>query len=136
MLKRVLYILLLVITAVRALNMAYLLIKGSTNVPVPVLAITACMIAYGAFLLVRKLFVNVTLRQMMAFFIVESFAIIFNLTYIAIACPLSISAAETLVVGTFFDIMINLIVVYFATKQLRSHYFAIAQPVASSNRNA
>lgn len=136
MLKKILYGLILAVTAVRALDMVYLLIKGSTNVPVPVLAVTGCMIVYGSILLIRKLFVNVTLRQMMAFFVVASIAIVFNLTYVAVACPLSISAAETLVVGTFFDIMMNLIVIYAATKQLRSHYFAIAQPVASTNRHA
>lgn len=136
MLKQVIYGLIFAITLVRTADMGYILIKGGTNVPVPVLAVTSCIIVYGAFLLIRKLFMNVTLKQMMAFFIIGSVAIIFNLIYISVACPLSISPAETIVVGTFFDIIINSTVVYFCTKQMRSHYFAVAQPAAPSNRRA
>lgn len=136
MLKQVLYCLMLFMTVIRAGDMGYILIKGSTNIPIPVIAVTSCVILYGAVLLIRRLFVNVTLKQMMAYFSIETLAIIFNLIYIATNCPLKISAAETLVVGTFFNIIVNLSVLYFSTKQLRSHYFAIAQPVTSSNRHA
>lgn len=135
MLKQVLYSLMLAITVIRAACMGYLLIRGGTNVPFLVLAVMSCMIVYGIFLLVKRLFANVTLKQMMAFFMVESFAIIFNLIYISVTCPLRISTLETLVVGTFFDIIINLAVIYFCTKQIRSHYFAVAQPAVPSNRH-
>lgn len=135
MLKQVLYSLILAITVIRSTSMGYLLIKGKTNVPVLVLGVMLCMILYGIFLLVKRLFANVTLKQMMAFFMVESFAIIFNLIYISVNCPLSIGPLETLVVGTFFDIIISLAVIYFCTKQIRSHYFAVAEPAISSNRH-
>lgn len=135
MLKQVLYSLILAITVIRSAGMGYLLIKGETNVPVLVLGVMSCMILYGIFLLVKRLFANVTLKQMMAFFMIESFAIIFNLIYISFNCPLSIGPLETLVVGTFFDIIISMAVIYFCTKQIRSHYFAVAEPAVSSNRH-
>lgn len=135
MLKQVLYAIMFVVTTARFADIVYIIFKDNTNLPVPVIVATSCTVVYGAVLLIRKLFVNVTLRQMMAFFVVQSFVIIFNLTYISITCPLKISAMETLIVGTFFDIIINLGVVYFCMKQIRSHYFAVAQPAATSNRH-
>lgn len=67
MLKQVLYVIILVVTATRFADIAYIIFKDSTNLPIPVIVATSCTVIYGAALIIRRLFVNVTLRQMMAF---------------------------------------------------------------------
>jgi len=129
LLKTVLYGLLVLTTAVRLANIVYLLVKESTNVPVPVLAVTTVMIVYGIFLIVKKFISKITLRQLMYFYIVQTIMIAFNLFYIAAFCPLRINAAEILVVGTFIDILINGTIIYLCMKKLRSRYFAVVEPV-------
>ncbi len=136
MLKSVLYCLILAMTSARLVDIIYLLATHNTNLPVPVIVVAFAMIVYGICIVVRKFFANVTLKQMMAFFMIEIVAIVFNLSYVAVASPLRISVPETLLVGTFLDIIVNCGVVYFCAKQIRSRYFAIAQPAVTSNRNS
>lgn len=136
MLKSVLYCLLFITTAARFTDIIYLLVKDNTNLPIPVIIITTTMIIYGIVLLAKKFVGNVTLKQLMMFYMVQTAMIVFNLSYISVACPLHINIAETVVVGTFLDIVINCGIIYFCTKQIRSHYFAVAQPVVTTNRNA
>lgn len=125
MLKSVLYVLLMATTSVRFIDIVYLLLKDRTNLPVAVLAVTSAMIVYGVFLLAKKFISKVTLKQLMYFYIIQTVMIAFNLFYIAIFCPLRISAAETFIAGTFLDILVNCAVIHLCTKQLRSRYFAI-----------
>ena len=127
MLKQVLYYLLLATTTVRFVDMIYLLAKDSTNLPVPVLVVTTLMVLYGIALIVRKFVGNVLLKQLMIFYMVQTVMIVFNLSYIAVACPLRISAAETFVVGTFLDIIVNFAVIYLCSRQMRSHYFVVTE---------
>lgn len=135
MLKSVLYCLLFASTTARLADIVYLLVNKKTNLPVAVIAVTIVMILYGIVLLVKKVVGNVTLKQLMAFYVVQTVMIAFNLAYVAIASPLRVSMAETFIVGTFLDILINCCIVYFCMKQIRSHYFAVAQPVTSANRH-
>lgn len=125
----------LLTTTVRFIDIIYLLAKDSTNLPIPVVAVTTAMVIYGIALIVKRAIGNVTLRQLMMFYMIQTLMFVFNLAYVAIACPLQISVPETLVVGTFLDILINCGIIYLCTKSIRSHYFAIAGPVPQTNRN-
>jgi hypothetical protein len=128
LLKIVLYGLLVLTTALRLANIVYLLVKETTNVPLPVLVVTTVMIAYGIFLIAKKFIGKVTLRQLSHFYIVQTVMIAFNLFYVAMFCPLRIDVSEILVVGTFIDILVNGTIIYLCTKQLRSRYFAVVEP--------
>lgn len=136
MLKQVLYYLMLVTTTVRFVDMIYLLAKDNTNLPVPVLIVTTFMVLYGIYLVVRKFLGNILLKQLMTFYVIQTVMIVFNLVYFSIASPLQVSILETVAIGTFLDIIVNASVIYLCTKQMRSHYFAVTQPVAAtSNRH-
>ncbi|MCL2035113.1 MAG: hypothetical protein FWG94_10350 [Oscillospiraceae bacterium] len=129
MLKIILYSLIAVTTALRLTNIVFLLVKEDTNVPLPVFAVTTVMIIYGIFLITKKFINKVTLRNLMHFYIVQTFMIAFNLFYVASFSPLRIHASEILVVGTFIDILMNGTIIYFCTRRLRSRYFAVVEPV-------
>lgn len=130
-----LYWFLFVTTTARLVDFIYLLAVRGTNLPFSVIVVTGAMILYGAFLLLKRLFGNVTLKQLMAFYLLQTGMILFNLAYVSITSPLRVSMPEIIAIGTFFDVLINCCVVYFCTKQLRSHYFAVAQPLSPSNRH-
>lgn len=134
LLKSVLYGLLLVTTTLRVADIIYLIAKGNSNLPAVVFFVACAVAVYGIALLGKRINGNVTIKQFMLFFTVQAVAVIFNLTYVSVACPLRISVMETIAVGTFLDILIDMCAVYFCTKQMRSRYFEV-QPVVTAGRN-
>lgn len=129
LLKSILFYLLLLMTSVRFVDMSYLLAKGSTNLPVPVIVVTSAMILYGIVLIAYKLLSTIRMKQMVTFYLCQTGMIIFNLCYVSFFCPLQISMAETLLVGTFLDLLVNVILLYVCFKRMRS--FPISAPAAA-----
>lgn len=125
MLKSVLYYLMLIVTAVRLADIVYLLAGQSTGLPACVLIVSSVMILYGIILTVKKFIGSVRLGQLMAFFLVQILATGFNLTYVALAVPVQISIPETLMVGTFLDILVNGVIVYLCIKQRRTRFVTV-----------
>jgi len=119
LLKTVLYYLLLLTTTVRFIDIIYLMTRQTTNLPIVVLIVSTAMVLYGIVLLVKKVVGNVRLKQLTMFYMVQSVMIVFNLSYMAIVSPLKATGLETLIVGTFLDLLINCGIIYMATKQMR-----------------
>lgn len=134
LLKSVLYGVLFATTTLRLADIIYLLARGNSNLPGMVFIVTGAVVVYGAALLVKRLSGNVTIKQFMLFFAIHAAAVVFNLSYIAATWPLRINSLETVAVGTFLDILIDICAVYFCTKQIRSRYFEV-QPIVSANRH-
>ena len=120
MLKSVLYYLLMLTTAVRFVDMVYLLSRGTTNLPLSTLIITSAVILYGAVLVARRFFGNIRLTQLMTFFAVHAVLISINLAVVAINVPFQVTLAETFIVGSFLDILVDCCAVYAGMKQIRS----------------
>lgn len=127
------YYLLLLTTGVRFADMIFLLSKDSTNLPVPVIVVTSAMILYGIALGVTKFISSVRMKQLTVFYGIQSAMIAFNMIYIAVACPLRISGAETLVVGTFLDLLVNVSLIYVSYKRMRSFQLPIQSGERSMN---
>ncbi|MDL2247686.1 hypothetical protein LJC05_03035 [Bacteroides sp. OttesenSCG-928-J23] len=130
------YALLLLTTTLRFADMIYLLVTDSTDLPFPILLISAAVVLYGIYLLVQKFTSNIRLKQLMAFFLVQTGVFAFNIIYTAINVPLQIGAADTLLIGTFLDIIINCSVVYFCLKQMRGGYATLSNSIGRSSINA
>lgn len=124
LLKSVLFYLLALTTSVRFVDMIYLLIHGSTNLPVPVIAVTSAMILYGIILIVCKFISTIRMKRLLTFYLVQSVMIVFNLCYISFWCPLHISFAEALIIGTFLDLLVNVALLYVCFKRIRSIPFS------------
>ena len=129
MLKSVLYYLLLATTALRLADVVYLLSNTSSHLPGVVFAVTSAMVLYGIVLLVKRFISSVRLSQLMAFFLIQIFAFAFNIAYVAFAVPLEITLLETVVVGTFLDILIDIVVVYLCFKHRRSRFVTVGGPL-------
>lgn len=127
MLKSLLYYLLFLTTTVRFVDIIYLMTKPSTNLPVIVLVVTSAMIIYGVVLLTKRVLSNLRLKQLTTFYVVQSAMIVFNIIYMAISCPLQVSFVETLIVGTFLDLLMNFGILYACMRQMRGGYAAVRQ---------
>jgi len=107
-------------TAVRFLNIIYLLAFGATNLPWIVICVMSAIVLYGALLIVKKLIFGILLKDIMAFFIVQAVAVAFNLGYmLIIGFPLQLSLLEIIAVGTFLDILVSACVLYYGIKRMR-----------------
>jgi hypothetical protein len=109
-------------TAVRFVDMIYLLSRESTNLPVSVIIVTSAMILFGVALVAKKFINNIRVRHLMAFYIVQAGMVVFNLVNVAIFCLLQLSVAETFIVGSFLDILIDFCAIYACLKHMRSAY--------------
>ena len=133
MLKPVLSTILLLTTTMRLGDIVYVLATNSSNLPLPVFAVAIAMIIYGGYLLAKKRITgNVRLKQFMLFFTVQTVMIAFNLTYMALNSPLQVGFADTLLVGTFLDILINCGVLYFGMKHMRFSYVSLTRSLSAS----
>lgn len=129
LLKSVLYWVLLLTTVLRFADLFYLLTTDSTNLPIPVLVITAAVVLYGLYLVMKKFTGGVRLKQLVSFFIFETGAFVFNIIYVAVSCPLQIGMADTMAVGTFLDILINCCILFFSLRQMRGGYALMARSI-------
>lgn len=120
MLKTGLYYLMLLTTTVRFGDMIFLLTKDNTNLPVPVIAVTTAMILYGIGLAFYRFIGTIRMKQLVTFYVMQTAMIAFNLLYVALFCPLQMSAAEILVVGTLLDLIVNIGLIYVSMKRMRS----------------
>lgn len=125
MLKSVLYYLMLAVTVARLADLVYLLGREATNLPVAVLVSVSVLILYGIVLGVKRFVGSVRLGHLMAFFLVETLAICFNLFYVATYVPLKLDLWEMLIVGSFLEILINLVAVYLCLRHRRSRFVTV-----------
>jgi len=130
LLKRVLYILLILTTAVRLVGVVATLAGGDTSLPAAVLVATSLTIIYGVLLLVRRFIFTIRLKHFIQFFAVQSMVFAFNLAVVSQTVLLSVTRAETLVVGSVLDILINCVAIYYCVKTLRRIKFAAARNLA------
>ena len=119
MLKSVSFLLLVAFTGLRLIDVMYLITRDSMNLPLAVIAITVVMVLYGIVLTVKQLVSRTTVKELMMFYILQASTIIFNLIFVAVACPVKLSLAEMLAVGTFLDLVVIGCVIYYGMKQLR-----------------
>ncbi len=137
MLKTLLYYFLVVVTTLRLTGVVYLLASGETNLPTAVLAAVAAVLFYSTILICKRLFGgNVTVRQFMAFHIVRAATVVFNLTFTSLTSPLLVTGLEVFAIGTFLDVLIDLCIVYFCQRHIRSHYLEVARDAALTTRAA
>jgi len=121
LLRAILLLLVAITTIVRFSGVVFVLTRDAVNLPALALILTTVMVIYGLILVTRKLMMgSVRLRQFMAFFLLQTAVIVFNLIYVASVHPLPITAPETLVVGTFFDLLINAGILFICIRHLRN----------------
>ena len=119
MLKSVSFLILVAFTGLRLVDVMYLITRDSVNLPVTVIVVIAAMVLYGVALITKQLLAKTTVKELITFYVSQAAAIVFNLVFVSIACPIKLSIAEMLAVGTFLDLVVIACVLYYGMKQLR-----------------
>ena len=127
MLKKVLYILLFLTTAVRLVGVVGSLAAGNTSLPAVVLVTTSLTVVYGVLLLVRRFVFTIRLRHFMQFFAVQSLVFAFNLAFVYRNVLLSLTLMEMLAVGSVLDIFVGCVAIYYCAKNIRRIKFAATE---------
>lgn len=128
MLKKVLYYLMLAITLIRLGTLVYLVVRPQgTNLPLPVIVSASVMILYGILLGLRRFLSSVRLGQLMAYYIVLSLSVAFNLFFAAFYVPVRLTLVEAVVLGTFLDLLVNIVIVRFCLRQRKSNLFTVGE---------
>ncbi len=128
------YYVLAAVTVLRVLAMAVMIPALQTNLPYTVLIISGLLAAGALFLIIKSFFRGVTAQHLIIYFVAESVAIIFNLTYIAFTSPLSYAFHETLICGNFLNVVINVALILLAFREKR--YFTVTQDYGDEGSNS
>ena len=110
----------MVSTGVRLVDIIYLIADGRTNLPAAIIGVTGAMVVYGLFLVAKKVFFSIRVKELMAFYLVWAAAIVFNLSFLRISgYPFALSVPEFIAVGTVLDLLVVACIVYYGIKQMR-----------------
>lgn len=131
MLKQAVFYLLLLISSIRFVSVVYVLAKPGNNLPVLAILVTCALVIYGALLVVKRFVSQITVKQMLCFYLIQSAAVLFNIGYVALTSPLKISFAETMVVGTFLDVLLGCVLTVLMLRRLR-HNGGLLVPVRNN----
>ena len=123
MIKTILYIPLLLTTAIRFISVVILLTRESTSLPTIVILATSLTIVYGVLLLVRRFIFTIHIKNFIQFFAAQSLVFGFNLLFVSNTVALQVNLVERLVVGSLLDILINCVAIYYCIKNMRRKKF-------------
>ena len=116
--KRALYTLVFLISAVRLAGVVILFARGFSNLPPVVLTLTSLVVLHGMFLLVRRFIFALQLKHFVQFFVVQSVVLAYNLALTSRTVLLEIDLPERLVVGSLLDILIGVAAIYYCARSM------------------
>ena len=117
--KRALYALVFLTSAIRLVSVVILFARGYTALPYAVLAATSLVVLHGMFLLVRRVIFTLQLKHFAQFFAVQSLVFAFNIVLTSVTVLLALDLPERLVVGNLLDILVGVAVIYYCVKRMR-----------------
>lgn len=131
MLKQALYYLVMFTTAFRFIDMIMLLTKEQTNLPIAAIVMASIMTLYGIGIVFYRFISKIRLRHLACFYGVQSLLIVFNLAYTAFFNPLQVNLAETMLIGSFSELLINAGILYLIIRRVR--YAILSVPVKETS---
>ena len=117
--KKALYALVFLTSAVRLISVVVLFARGFTALPTAVLAATSLTVLHGMFLLVRKVIFTLHFKHFVQFFAVQSVVFTFNIVLTSGTVLLALDLPERVVVGSLLDILVGVAAIYYCVKRLR-----------------
>lgn len=123
--ETVFFLYLTIISVGRAVIGAFLLTEDTSTIPVIVFVTVFAMVAYGAYLMYRKLRARLTLRDLRLFFSINTIVTIFNLIFVSSTLALTPSLIESLFIGSFLGVVIDLCIVYMCQRRINRQYIAV-----------
>ncbi|MCL2856700.1 MAG: hypothetical protein FWE19_03105 [Oscillospiraceae bacterium] len=121
--KKTLYALVFLTTAVRLVGVVILFARGFSGLPPIVLTLTSLVVLHGMFLLVRRFIFTLHLRHFVQFFVVQTAVFAFNLALTSNTVLLAIDIPEQIVVGSLLDILVGTLCIYYCAKNIRKNKY-------------
>lgn len=118
-------VLLEIVTAARLLDFLWFLIFKKTELSIPVLSATGIAMILAVLCILFYRAKTVSLRIVIAIYAVHVLVILFNIVYTSVFSPLNITAADFLMIGNFFEILVYLVFIILGIRHLRSQYSVI-----------
>lgn len=119
MIKKILYILMIVKTAAKALAMAVVLTFGARHLPMMVLFASGIIIAVGIFMIVKRIRNVLRNGDLAVYYGLDALQIIFNLIVVSIFSAMHIGFWEYVLIGTILDILIDAVMIILALRRGR-----------------
>ena len=119
MIKKILYILMIVKTAAKALAMAVVLTFGAMHLPMMVLIASGIIIAVGIFMIVKRIRNVLRNGDLAVYYGLDALQIIFNLIVVSIFSAMHIGFWEYVLIGTILDILIDAVMIILALRRGR-----------------
>ena len=119
MIKKILYILMIVKTAAKALAMAVVLTFGARHLPMMVLIASGIIIAVGIFMIVKRIRNILRNGDLAVYYGLDALQIIFNLIVVSIFSAMHIGFWEYVLIGTILDILIDAVMIILALRRGR-----------------
>ncbi len=119
MIKKILYILMIVKTAAKALAMAVVLTFGAMHLPMMVLFASGIIIAVGIFMIVKRIRNILRNGDLAVYYGLDALQIIFNLIVVSIFSAMHVGFWEYVLIGTILDILIDAVMIILALRRGR-----------------
>ncbi|MBC8569520.1 hypothetical protein [Zongyangia hominis] len=119
MIKKVLYILSVLKTAIRALALAVILIFAAPELPVAVMLSSLLIIGAGIYLIVKHARSSLRMADLAVYFGGDALIIIFHMAFISFFSAMQVGFWEYLLLGTILDILIDAVLIILALRRGR-----------------
>lgn len=116
------FIYMLVSTAFRVVDLIVVLGLQELSLPIFIIVDVVVLILLGIFLIFRKATRKLGLSGLLLFSLVSIAFISINIAYIAYSVQISLSIAESLLVGSILEIIIHMVFIYYAGKRLNRQF--------------
>lgn len=117
MLKKVMFFLMAIYSAVRFLAMSYTISTQAGRLPVTVYVATGITVAVGLFLVCKRIIFRVRIRQMEFYYGLTALVAAFNLIFIKFTSRLEATAIDFFVIGTVLDVVVSVTFIVLAEKE-------------------
>lgn len=92
---------------VRGICLLIQLFMGLEDFPLGIFLLSCAIVIFGIVLIVLKFQKKLHTRNMTAFYITDTLAVIFNLVYMSLYSPIHINFVQFLYLGTLLDVAVN-----------------------------
>lgn len=125
MLKNIMFWFITASAAVRLGCLGYVLWIGSYNLPFTALLISGATSLLMLAFVAKKYLMGCKRKEMELIMTINILAVLFNTMYTGVTCLATLSGAEVLASGTFFDVLAGLTFIFLSRR--RTKYVTIAQ---------
>lgn len=119
MLKRVMFYLMILLTASKFIAMTFVFSTDVGRLPVPVYVSAGIVTLFGIGLICKKIIKSVSKRELSIYYLLLSVSVVFNLIFMKIFCRVEVNTMDFMIIGTIMDILVSVTLVALNVRENR-----------------